>query len=725
MLSKVTDQRGYDREFKYQIDGNLYTYDAYFNRILTQTTAGDPDDYTFAYYGFTGDGNANQVQKVTISKIRDSVTVNNDIDYSYDDLGRLYTRTFKGDTETFNYDELDRLESMSDPLGDFDYGYDGLTGRIQTVQNSVSGVNGLSMALGYDHKIAGGEERRFPNLTSITYGDPSGMIAQHAYQKDVSGLIKLWQQWSEDSVQSFSYRYNEDSQLENAIKHDGLDEQSAPLKRHEYRYDDAGNRVLAYVDGDQSNVEFNDINQLVAQGSEGGTLIHGVIGEPGKVFVQQLDGSGNVTDSQEAALYSGNEFYANLELPVGSNTFRIIAADIFGETTTQDYSLTVASDTGDSFSYDAAGNLTEWIKADGTTVEYHWDAANRLRSIEVDSQLIQSFEYDGADRMVRAINISGQRDDYFWDGLKRLGRESPDGSPTVYQRYLANGFTESLNGAAANKYYTLRDHLGSTREILDDAYNVITRYDYGPWGEVTKLSGSVEADLLYAGHLYYGDADTPIHIAPYRSYSPLLGRWLSRDFLGELGPDGTNVYAYALGNPILYNDPTGLYSVLGLEFDDGKGFWDNVGDYFGSAGSGAAMGAAAYADGFNPFGDPFESAGFYNSDCYGLGASKFLGTVGFTAATTAAGVGIGGRIAARGGFTLSKHVASQVRPWPFGQRYWSETAVRAAFQSGKAYLNTGQGIGKLLTTVRYPIGNGGAIVRNIFTNKIVHYLPKW
>lgn len=85
-------------------------------------------------------------------------------------------------------------------------------------------------------------------------------------------------------------------------------------------------------------------------------------------------------------------------------------------------------------------------------------------------------------------------------------------------------------------------------------------------------------------------------------------------------------------------------------------------------------------------------------------------------------VGGGGMIAARGGFTLSRHVAGQIGA---GGRYRSETAVRQAFGSGRTMLNTGEGVGKLLSTVKYSVGNGGAVVRNFFTNKIVHYLPKW
>jgi RHS repeat-associated protein len=635
-LSKVTDQRGYDKEFKYFVDGNIqevsfddggtadpdyidaptvtYTYDPYFNRSATLTTAGAPDDYAYQYYGFTGDGNANRLQTVTISKLRDGLSFDTDIDYAYDSLGRLFTRTFKGATETYTYDVLDRLDTLNDPLGDFDYDYEELTGRIASVQHSVSGIDGIDTQLGYQHKNAGGQERKVPYLQNIMHSTPSGLVSAHAYQRDLNGWIDLWQQFDGTDWQSHGYRYDQAGQLETARKFDGLDENSPLLESEEYRYDRAGNRILFKDTADQLNDGHNNLNQLTARTSEGSVLFHGTVSEPGKVFVQQLDGSNNVTQSVEADLYGGGEFYASLDLPVGTNTVRIIARDIHGETSTQDYSVPVAADVGDSFQHDAAGNLTHWTKADGTAIEYKWDAANRLRAIEVDSQLVQSFEYDGAGRMVRATS-GGQSDDYYWAGLERLGRENVDASPTVYRRYLTQGFTESLDGAPPSKYFTLRDHLGSTREVLDGTYATVAKYDYSVWGEVTKLSGMVDADQLYTGHLYFADSDTPLHLAPCRAYQPELGRWMQRDPMHEyLGLDpevyqGPNIYRYGFNDPVNNLDNNGLWvwhvvgAGVGAAFDIGAQLATNGGSItdinWGSVGVSAASGAVGVGLGAN------------------------------------------------------------------------------------------------------------------------------
>ena len=57
------------------------------------------------------------------------------------------------------------------------------------------------------------------------------------------------------------------------------------------------------------------------------------------------------------------------------------------------------------------------------------------------------------------------------------------------------------------------------------------RYDYDPYGKVTKTSGDLEAEFAYTGHRRH--APTGLHLALYRAYDAELGRWLSRDPVGS------------------------------------------------------------------------------------------------------------------------------------------------------------------------------------------------
>jgi len=122
-------------------------------------------------------------------------------------------------------------ETLGDPLGDFAYGYDGLTARILSVRHSFSGVNGLRTDLGYAHKTAGGQERELPFLEHITHSVPSGTVAQHHYLRNENGWIDLWQQHDGSQWQSHDYRYDQAGQLETARTYDGLDANSPLLEQ--------------------------------------------------------------------------------------------------------------------------------------------------------------------------------------------------------------------------------------------------------------------------------------------------------------------------------------------------------------------------------------------------------------------------------------------------------------------------------------------------------------
>jgi RHS repeat-associated protein len=56
------------------------------------------------------------------------------------------------------------------------------------------------------------------------------------------------------------------------------------------------------------------------------------------------------------------------------------------------------------------------------------------------------------------------------------------------------------------------------------------------------------------------EPNTGLYLTRTRAYSPNLGRWLSRDPLGEGADPAANLYRYVGGNPIDLLDPLGLCS---------------------------------------------------------------------------------------------------------------------------------------------------------------------
>ena len=86
--------------------------------------------------------------------------------------------------------------------------------------------------------------------------------------------------------------------------------------------------------------------------------------------------------------------------------------------------------------------------------------------------------------------------------------------------------------------------------------SLAARYDYDPYGQQTIIQQNLQTTFAYAG--YFLHAPSGLYLTLSRPLNSLMGRWLSRDPVGEfLGED---LYTYVANNPLSYVDPTGLDS---------------------------------------------------------------------------------------------------------------------------------------------------------------------
>ena len=167
-----------------------------------------------------------------------------------------------------------------------------------------------------------------------------------------------------------------------------------------------------------------------------------------------------------------------------------------------------------------------------------------------------AFTYDPFGRIVKIVETrSGSvtsTKQFVW--VKSDLREERDGSGNLTKQFF--GFGQTISGTP---YYYTRDQINSVREMTDASGNVVAAYSYTPDGRATKLQGStVDSDFGYAG--MYVHMPSGLKLAVHRAYYPVLGRWLSRDPVGEEA--GTNLYAYVNNRPISLRDPLGLCPLL-------------------------------------------------------------------------------------------------------------------------------------------------------------------
>ena len=331
---------------------------------------------------------------------------------------------------------------------------------------------------------------------------------------------------------------------------------SAGSKNYVYGYDKAGNRTQEQIDASVTTSTHNNLNQLTGQSPGGLMEFAGTVSEPSTVTLAD----------QPASVDGANNWKGRATVTTGANAILLVATDASGNTTTKTIEVTATGGASRTLVYDLNGNLTN----DGAGKAFGWDAANRLVKI-VQGADVTEFVYNGYGQRVAEKFNGTEIKRWIWCGGVQPCEER-DANNAVTKRFAGGLGEQTFNPQLStfNSYFYTTDHLGSVREMTDSAGVVRARYGYDPYGRLTKISGDLEADFGFTGH--YRHQASGLNLTLFRAYDPELGRWLSRDSLGELGPDGPNVYGYVLNDPVNGVDPTGLaYEITptqGLHYND-------------------------------------------------------------------------------------------------------------------------------------------------------------
>ncbi len=106
-------------------------------------------------------------------------------------------------------------------------------------------------------------------------------------------------------------------------------------------------------------------------------------------------------------------------------------------------------------------------------------------------------------------------------------------------------------------YHIMKDHLGSVRAVVDQQGNIKASYQYLTYGSLAQANEPTPGFMsyLYTGQEY--DAEIGLYNYRARFYCGWLGRFIAIDIARQY----YSPYIYASNNPVLFIDPTGMFSL--------------------------------------------------------------------------------------------------------------------------------------------------------------------
>jgi RHS repeat-associated protein len=171
-----------------------------------------------------------------------------------------------------------------------------------------------------------------------------------------------------------------------------------------------------------------------------------------------------------------------------------------------------------------------------------------------------------------------------YDGEDIILQTQSDGTTTTVTPYVHGpGIDEPLAMIkdGGQPYYYHADGLGSIVAITDASGNIVQRYTYEAFGQLTADNPSFDNFYTYTGREY--DKETGLYYYRARYFDAMEGRFISKDPI-EFRSGTTNLYSYVQNNPINGTDPSGLKTYqLGLGFNAGGilGTTKSIGLIFG------------------------------------------------------------------------------------------------------------------------------------------------
>ncbi len=219
-----------------------------------------------------------------------------------------------------------------------------------------------------------------------------------------------------------------------------------------------------------------------------------------------------------------------------------------------------------ALAYDKKGNVLTY-----SNQTYTWDHANRLTRI-VDTGTSGTpgtatprtinYLYDHASQRVR--KVSGTTTTLYPNKYFEV-----EGEIVIMYVWANDQIVSAVtkNNTSNSTEYIHKDHLGSTKVITDVSGNILSLFNYTPFGEELILKNNSSVDRHFIGERF--DEETQMSYLNARYLQNKRGQFLSQDpvFI-DLGvdkrttqalhdPQLMNSYSYARNNPMVNKDPGG------------------------------------------------------------------------------------------------------------------------------------------------------------------------
>jgi len=491
-----------------------------------------------------------------------------DHEFDYDTLGRLTGVRERVDgvwrSTGFEYDAAGRVTAVELANGmRRETGYDAV-GRFASIRNLRDGVVESTATFTYSEGQLRSLEDSVRGGVELHSHDAAGRVATIEYP-DGEVLLRQYDLRSRNTQEVFVtdtlLRWLERG-YDLADREVSLSDSGQTLLQHAYQNGKLvetsyGNGLVRSYDYDPSNGQLNGSRTEGPGGVVEQTVItrEGPVGfAPGLHVTAVTTTSAGVltTTSEEYAVGPGVD-EAGQEPAVGNRVYLSVTGK---KASAYEYDALSNSQGsaafGESYEYNAEGNrLLSATTAAAGTIDYSydeagfaisrrgvpltWTASGRLASFGLDV----SFEWDALGRKVRSV-VMGAESRWLFGGRVEA---DPAGLPSSIDLGEVR-----VDLAMGQHRYRHLDFRGNVKFVSDQGGEIRSHYQYDAYG-LRKLRGADDDPVRFAGRSQIGE----LMALDERIYDPAVGRFLSPDPVLQ----NVNQYAYTLGNPVWFADPSG------------------------------------------------------------------------------------------------------------------------------------------------------------------------